>query len=254
VTLARRVRWFDPDEPNILLRRSVRVLGFPIGEAFIPRYERIDGKPREDVSRLLVGTASLPEGIFPAFRLDGEDYVDGGAADNTPVYPLIEIEPCDEIWILTVNRPEKKGGGARTRYLREWMFIERRLRVSSMGADVCKKLFHRYVPEHGLYTAYTLPRVPRPLVPEREPNAWPPRIVEIAPRAPLGGFFSGTLNFRQAYVQRLFDQGYADGRDAITTYLEGDPARCYQTGLPEECAQLRAVTGTYRGNGAPVRP
>jgi len=219
VTLARRVRWFDPDKPNVLLSRSVRVIGFPIGEAFIPRYERIDGRPMEDVYRLLLGSASLPEGVFPPLRIDGVEYVDGGAADNTPVFPLIETDPCDEVWILGLRPSEYTKQSMSKGYLRAWKAIERRLRLCAVGVDACKELFHQYVPEHGLYTAYTLPRRRGSLVPEREPMHWPHRIIEITPRTQLGGFFSGTLNFRKNYAEQLFLLGYSDGRDAVTKYL-----------------------------------
>jgi len=108
VTVAREVRWLDPDYPLIAV--APRDPGDPphyyvtAGTNFAPKYLRIDGRPLEEVADLVTANAALPLGPIAPVSVEGEKVVDGGLADNVPVRPLLDHEACDVLFVFRLNR------------------------------------------------------------------------------------------------------------------------------------------------------
>lgn len=59
---------------------------------------------------------------------------------------------------------------------------------------------------------YSPPR----LFPRRKPEFRPQKIITIAPKKQLGGFLTGTLNFRARTARLWMEQGYQDAQAATT--------------------------------------
>ena len=94
VTLARRELRFDPDQPGFYnVGGDVAYIRSAMEEEqYVPEYLRMDKLEPDQQADVLVATGALPFGVFPSVHHEGVEYVDGGVADNLPVYPLIEFE------------------------------------------------------------------------------------------------------------------------------------------------------------------
>ena len=59
----------------------------------------------EERENILLATSAMPF-IFPKAKIEGYDYMDGGAIDNLPVEPLYRLENCEIIVVvhLTTNK------------------------------------------------------------------------------------------------------------------------------------------------------
>lgn len=67
-----------------------------------PTYFKINGCDRARAISLLLASSAIPV-VFRPERIDGGDYIDGGAADNVPVQPVYD-EGCDLILVVHVSR------------------------------------------------------------------------------------------------------------------------------------------------------
>lgn len=71
------------------------------GRLYAPKYveANID---TQNIQRWLLASASLPFGVLPNVKLNGDVFVDGGVADNAPILPVLEAG-CEEIFIVHTN-------------------------------------------------------------------------------------------------------------------------------------------------------
>lgn len=67
-----------------------------------PTYFKLNGCDRDRAISLLLASSAIPV-VFRPERIEGQDYIDGGAADNVPVQPVYD-EGCDVILVVHVSR------------------------------------------------------------------------------------------------------------------------------------------------------
>lgn len=223
VTVTRRDNLLDPDDYRRTPVASDILGGFLgrgagereelyVPRQFIPEYLHINAMSRTDRIDALLASAALPFGIVNSVAIGGTDYVDGGAADNLPLLPLIFPSGCDEIVVVSVNRMSKefdefiadqRGRVQKLRRLRELAAPEQQQRArrsATMGRDR---------------------NDPPTVLPLRDVPDWP-MIEVVAPRDGLGGFLNGTMNFTRAYGLRLVAMGEEDGRAFIARWKGTD--------------------------------
>lgn len=157
----------------------------------------------------LLASAALPFGVVPAVK----GYVDGGVADNLPIYPLISLLACDIILVIRANPGELSEAAI----LAQWQEIDRaaRLRlleprVEAMGTSVGWGFEPWRIPEN-------------PVV-----------ILVVAPparRVSLLEFFRHTMNFRTTYTIPRFDSGYTGTAELLSGRLGKELGPCAGTRL-----------------------
>jgi predicted acylesterase/phospholipase RssA len=212
ITLCRGVPVFDPDKPALwedsefpawIIMPTSHVL-------FVPEYVRLDQLTPPAATSVLVATASMPFGVSEPIRLDGTEYMDGGAADNLPLYPLVTEEACNEI-IVVRTRPDVVEP-----LELHWQLVDRAIRLGAVGM----KGREIYEAERGTIQFGSTPEDywndPPKHIPLREFPRRGLRITVIAPERRLGGFWTGTLSFRPRYARRLIERGYRDARKALS--------------------------------------
>jgi hypothetical protein len=161
----------------------------------------------ETAASLLVASAALPFGIVESVSIGEYNFGDGGVFDNCPVFPLLALN-LDEIYVVLLQ-PVDSGSDVLAQIgatEESWRIRERDLRV--LGVTIPEQKFGRLgtpVPDTS--------KLRKGAAPVALPYAEPPTIPRIrvfAPKERLGGFLTGTLNFRAAYAVRLMNRGYCD--------------------------------------------
>lgn len=194
---------------------------FPVVER-LPVYIKVNELDPTERINAVMASAALPVGIFPPVVVGGRRYTDGGEVDNVPVYPLMSIDPCETLVVVRL-RPVVGEFPDDTvdSYLEHWSACDRSIRLKDLGESRAREIgMQAYVDIGGYAVAmkYSPPR----LFPRRKPEFRPQKIITIAPKKQLGGFLTGTLNFRARTARLWMEQGYRDAQ-AATTEL-GAPA------------------------------
>ncbi|MET2831158.1 patatin-like phospholipase family protein [Mesorhizobium shangrilense] len=173
VTVARE---FPPNSPHFAL---------PTPGVFKAHYAALHAAPANLKAQFGYASAALPFGIFSHAVIDNKTYVDGGVADNTPVFPMVPHE-IDELWLIRL-RPGPFDVQEHTR----------NVLIQTLFADGPR-----------------MPQAPEVL------NAWLSRvkIVVFAPRVSLGGLLTGTLNFNQRRTEALLRHGYRVAKAELRLY------------------------------------
>jgi predicted acylesterase/phospholipase RssA len=95
VTTAVQAERYEPGNPKIITRSGDVTDGieFTVGARtmFIPHHHNLSALSDEDRAILLRATAALPFGLVSAISYGGERHVDGGMADNLPIFPLLAL-------------------------------------------------------------------------------------------------------------------------------------------------------------------
>jgi predicted acylesterase/phospholipase RssA len=177
--------WFDRDSWIDVGPETIPIFVPATETRYVPRYERLDIASPSRRASLLLASAAMPLGIVPAVPVDESLSVDGGTADNTPVFPLLAQENCDEIWIVRL-RPESYD------IFSEYRRISRLLNAIDDIPDSQEEWHDRPVP----WTPPNAIELPRA------------RVLVISPNDSLGGIIDGTLNFDEAYAARLIELGW----------------------------------------------
>jgi predicted acylesterase/phospholipase RssA len=162
------------------------------------------------VVQALLATAALPFGIVPAV----EGAVDGGLADNLPLYPLTTTFPCDRLLIIRANAVPLE----HQKLVERWSYIERLLWVV--------KYDMRSAPVTAVNERKEPP--PEPIEPVRWPESFPEfRVISMdaSPKGFLRDFIGGKMNFRASYARRQFGEGYFSMRARLKSDLQ-DFVRC----------------------------
>ncbi|HOI30035.1 MAG TPA: patatin-like phospholipase family protein [Melioribacteraceae bacterium] len=214
VTLSKCELAFDPDKPSIsyfIPFGNGPALWKPFAsEIQIPIYEKLSDSQSNQFTDLLVATTALPLGLFPSVQLDGKDYFDGGVSDNLPLWPLLNIENCNEVWIVRLQPLEHEND-----LVNHWQKVDRKIRVPKLSIDDARSMFEaiRGKSPHSQFEKSSIePPVNIPF--HQFPNKV--RLITIAPKKKLGKFFSGTMNFKAKYAQRLIALGKADAERIIS--------------------------------------
>ena len=213
-TLAKSKLVFDPDKPFLQLMTADNLtLGWFDAceyEISIPFYERLDYHIKSKrFSDLLVASTALPLGLFPSVIIDNEEFMDGGMGDNLPIWPLLELEGCNELWIIRLQ-PEKNKS-----VVNHWRNVDRNLRICELSINKARLMFEAIFGKPPYSTMLSRKSIDPPInIPYRQfPNDV--RVVSIFPEKKLGKFFSGTINFKSKYAQRLMTLGQADAARVI---------------------------------------
>ncbi len=237
-TLSYQAERFDPDDPktvNVIDPKSRNYAYGPGGPTIyvqrftsvpyhFPKYIDVNLHPAI-LPKLLLASAALPHGIFPPFELDGMTYVDGGIADNLPVFPALMDGEVDHL-IAICLRPTDEN------ILKQaWQKSDRLQRLAALSSE----------PPHP-DNAQNRPVKHRPPVhlPYLEPEIWPKKITLIAPQESFGNFLTATLNFGQSKARRLVKLGWQDTRRALGERGKTISANIPQNLLPNGVARQRS--------------
>src|SRR5207248_2327487 len=129
--------------------------------------------------------------IFPPLVVDEESFVDGGVADNIPVFPTLMEGPVDELVAICL-RPTPEDT-----IKKAWQESERSQRLKKTDPDV---------PEYSQELSRRSD--PPTRLPYLEPGAWPKKLLLIAPKNSFGNFLTATLNFSQRKARKLLELGW----------------------------------------------
>jgi hypothetical protein len=180
VTATDHANGFDPDHPMLFLGKTIddRVVQKAIeGEYAYPNYLKINGMALSTQRDLLLASAALPLGIFPSIHVDSKEYVDGGMADNLPIFPLVTLEQCSEVVVVAL-RPTQEDS-----LLTHWQDIDRSLRRRALSVEQAAKLYYSELYRRGgdLYEAKCeAPHYEPPVILSlSSPGFWPEQTVLI---------------------------------------------------------------------------
>ena len=205
-TVASLVEYWDPFEPgsDTQISESAWLKGYAAG------YFKInDTKSDAETINWLMQTAALPE-VFPMRPALGEDCVDGGIADNIPIFPALLHKP-DTLIVLyldhafTQDRDLWVNEAARTWWMTEKFYqtLQDRQKAEATRRD--------YLLKHGQIVAGTK----RPTLAPEGPYFSAKQFLPVTPSIPLGGLLCGTMNFSARKARGLIALGYRDTLLAI---------------------------------------
>lgn len=137
----------------------------------------------EEIAERILDSASLPE-VFPRRVFDGDEWVDGGVADNTPLLPVLR-QGAKSVVVVYLDVKQAAADSAT------------RVRTSEQAAAQARPL--------GGVRALPTPPLPPTKV----------SLLRIVPSVSLGSMLSGTLNFHPARASQLIRLGYADTVEAL---------------------------------------
>ncbi len=210
VTVAEEDLVVDPDRPvwHESTAKGAHFYSLEAKLGFFPQYICIDAASPERDLDCVLASAAMPLGFVKSIVVNGKEYVDGGIADNCPIYPLIAIEQCTEIVVIRLN-PGPRDLADVTTAIREIDRLERVRRAQPITTSWAFDVFE-YVQNDGFRKPYRYSDPPA-TIPFRDFTHLMPRISYVSPERSLGGLISGTLNFSKEYSTKLIDMGYQDG-------------------------------------------
>jgi hypothetical protein len=228
ITVTKRDTTTDPDilsltNRSVMTRPGVEVKQWAISgkRIYVQEYLRIDGLAEKDRIEGLMASSALPLGIFPGIKMKGVWYADGGVVDNIPIYPLISLFPCEELFVIQLEPLPKKANGLEDIYKTNWQIHHQRLEGVKFYKDVmdrCAILTKNSVPKdvaRNEIQAIVKQAKEQSNLSNEENLAfqaidnWPRRIITIAPEKNYG-FWNGTLNFNAKFTRRLIRKGRRD--------------------------------------------
>lgn len=188
----------------------------------VPDYICLNLLPPPLAQACLTASMALPFGIFPRVEIGEFRYMDGGLADNVPVYPLL-LQQCDVIYVvhlspnpryadLSLVHDAQLERAMQIIDSRRWRTGERGLYQNNWWTRRLQDLIQMralFVDEDTIKRHFQ-DRMDRP-------GAGNVRIIHIVPRTRLGWGLFGTLIFNPAKTERLISLGYEDA----TATLEG---------------------------------
>jgi hypothetical protein len=172
---------------------------------FVPTYLVLSEFHGEELVDALMATAALPIGIVQSVKIRDREFVDGGIADNRPLFPLIAGEKCDAIVVVCLGALSEE---TRQGEQRRWQELYRLMDLSRLDQE-CLATASHHVEQNE----------PPIHVPYRSVSRWP-LVLYIIPKSSLGGFIDGTMNFTAAYARKLMKQGYEDGMTFLDAHAE----------------------------------
>lgn len=105
VTLAEEESIYDLDRPVWREAKTPKshLYWLEPQHTFFAKYFPLHGSPANQNINVVLASAALPFGITKSIAINGKSYVDGGVADNRPIYPLVVFEQCTEILVIRLN-------------------------------------------------------------------------------------------------------------------------------------------------------
>lgn len=217
-TTARSRLVYDPRELKWVLIPPHRYRKNEVEPEFFSRacatYERCDRMSNAELVETLAASAALPMGLMPNVG----ERIDGGVADNRPIYPLIEYERCDEIFVVLL-RPltAEEASDVEAAFRDHWLnhdYEQRAAKLSKVDAILLSG---------GIEKGKS--RYPNPLK-AQPPPTWP-RFYVFAPPIPLGGIKSGLLNFDPVYADQLINFGFEETRRTLQKFKPLSESRTF---------------------------
>jgi predicted acylesterase/phospholipase RssA len=212
VSLSCEAKVFDPDDPrwqNI----SPSPTGGPdlmdgiilphLKRVWTTIYASINEYDLETKIQICLASAALPFGIVRSVVIGERYYVDGGLTDNVPVFPFLDWDECDELFVLWLE-PVKNIAKTMSKIglsSEAWSLRRRSFDVANFPipdawrAREKQEFMERNVPPKHL--------------PFKKLNS-KVRITVFHPSRSLGGLVSGTLRFDSEYASQLIDMGYEE--------------------------------------------
>jgi hypothetical protein len=195
--------YYDPDniryEPVRLTAESDPIMVPASMKDVVSAYIRVDDCDRTSARETLLASSALPLGIEPARTgVGAQRLIDGGVADNVPVFPLISETDCDELVIVCCN-PREPWDDEVERHA--WQQIDRLKRV----------LDSKFVATNERDGQQDVCFDPPRAFPYSQPRRWPHQVVVIAPDYPLGSLWTGTLGFSKKRCTERMADGYKAG-------------------------------------------
>jgi predicted acylesterase/phospholipase RssA len=164
-----------------------------------PGYHSLNELEPTQANELILQSAALPRGIYPQQWIANRRHLDGGEADNIPIYPLAERD-CDLIVVIHLDvagRDSQRFGVMNSSELEQRLSRIHHLQQLNAGTTP------------GRFTNYEMPYF---------------EILHILPSRSLGNFATGTLNFTSGNARRLMKLGYEDALRCLTQALAREPA------------------------------
>ena len=207
VTLAMTQELWDPDECPHVMDDTTPGHRLTIPQTYwIPSYVPLQKLAIHDAARACTASAALPFGLVAAVNIDGRSYVDGGVVDNVPIFPFVNTQSVDKLFVVLLDHFDSDADAIAKAGLtpEEW---SRKKRLDAL----------RYVPlpPDSLPYEKLIHHSPPVVVPLEAPAHFP-EITLFYPREPLGGFVGGTLNFRSTYARNLIKAGYKDALNRLS--------------------------------------
>lgn len=186
----------------------------------IPDYVCVNVLPQPAAQACLTASMSLPFGIFPRVELADHRYMDGGLADNIPVYPLI-LQECDVIYVVHLS--------PKPRYedldlLQDEQLAEALELIDWRRSRTGEPMLY----EQTRFTrAFSTARQMRELLIDQETiqrkaldsyarlGGRPVRMIHVVPRHRLGWGIFGTITFSPEKTERLIAMGYEDAKATL---------------------------------------
>lgn len=205
VTLAEEKEFFDPDRPvwHVTTGRSGKVGSLLPERDYFATYVAAHKVPGDEALKSIVASTALPLGLVEAVNVGGMAYVDGGVADNCPVYPLVFLEQCNEIIVIRLN-PE---GMSVEDAAHAFSDLDRKERLKQFRPP---RTFWQSSVFQGTWSLSCPYRHndPPQEIPFRQIAPDDLMLYTIHPAESLGGFVDGTMNFTEAYSQQNIRKGY----------------------------------------------
>ncbi|HEY5021502.1 MAG TPA: patatin-like phospholipase family protein [Gemmatimonadaceae bacterium] len=206
VTMARRVDVFDPDNPR-WWHDDPDMPGakkYPDATTtWTPIYQDLSEVDKETAVRCCLASAALPFGIVQPVEVLSHTLVDGGVADNTPVFPFMNDKDIREIYVVLVERIRRARDTA--------------IAIGATPETWAKRDRDIRIVDFAIPRSYPIFSDPPYQIRERPPKWFSVRQLEhmpsvkiFSPSSSLGGVLSGTLNFDGQYAQQLIERGYQD--------------------------------------------
>jgi hypothetical protein len=211
-TITDSVEYNDPDHVNYEAVHTLRgIVAYyrPLPHSsHYPRYIRVDHLDAEKRRELLLTSAALPPAVTPTRRIGTfVRLVDGGISDNLPWTPLVLDYPCDELVIVGCNPIASWDDEARRAECATYERLRRVLAAKHQLSSVDRGAIPQPINNQ-----------PPSVIGLKPLEHWPSRVILIAPQAPLGTFFSATINFDATRALALVRAGYEVGLSAVRTY------------------------------------
>jgi len=217
---------------------------------WLPDYIRMDALGSRDFVDVLLTSAGLP-GIFPPREVLGEEAIDGGWCDNTPLAPLLYADGAVSDLIFVIHLDDQAASNRYRFNEDEWGGEMTGRRLVEENAPI---MWKRQSPEkeawkQGGVTVIKHTR-PRPVRDADSAGAETtlPRILHVIPSEPLGGFFNGTLGFSPTRGTELMEMGKRDMNAVLESLLAGESDRYAAEAEPRE----RTVGRLFRNPFRPV--
>jgi predicted acylesterase/phospholipase RssA len=205
----------------VTVARSVRDRNYRKLTVTAPHYATLGDFEASEAHACLTASMALPFGIFPHIEICDGRYMDGGVADNIPIYPLL-AEECRVIYVVHLS--------PKPRYRNLDLLDDEQLEAAMRRIDSVRRkaglpgLYGRKWDAHLFKTAHAMKArfISQSKISNyikefsKRPGGGTVKIVHIVPQRPLGWSLLGTLIFSRAKTERLLAQGYEDAKATLS--------------------------------------